>query len=178
MTILDEKQRKEMVEIVTGLPPAVFGDVVAKEQSRVLVDLIADAKECAKIDKIKLGHHDKVVETTIEIFQQTLASLTSSDDQFHVVIGAIKEQSAPLRMKIMMKQLIASHCMDASYSSREELVHQLLSGNEIGDVSNNNITSSPTITTTTTTTATSSSPSPTTSSPPITPHQQHAYTTL
>lgn len=124
LNMLDDKQRKEVSNIVTGLPPSVFGDSIAREQTRVLVDLVTDAKECAQIDKMRVASQKKFVEAIIEMFQQTLISL-NSPEQTNVVIAILQKQLPSMQVKITLKQLVASRCMQADYASREDLMRQL-----------------------------------------------------
>jgi len=150
VSVLDDPQRKELASIVNGLPPSVFGDPLAREQTRVLVDLAADTKECAHIDKLRMGSQRKFVETVIEMFQQTLSSLTANE-QTRTIVGVLHKQLPALRMKIALKQLVFSRCLQPDYSSREEFMQQLLLANSF--ITNDDPNHTPPTTTTTTSTS-------------------------
>jgi hypothetical protein len=128
VSTLDDKQQHELVAIVTGLPPSVLGDSVAKETTRVLVDLLADTKECAQIDKLRIAAQNKFVDTTIEMLQQTLAPLHLAERE-NVIIGILHTQIPPLKMKITLKYLVFSRCLHPDQSARADFMRQLLSSN-------------------------------------------------
>jgi len=122
---LDSRQKSELASIVTGLPPSVFGDALAREQTRVLVDLVTDAKECSNLDKSRVAPQRKFVETIIEMFQQTL-SPRNTTEQARVIAGVLHKQLPSIKTKVVLKQLVSSRCMQPAYSAREELMRQLL----------------------------------------------------
>jgi len=125
VSVLDEKQQQEFASIVTGLPSSVLGDAFAKEQTRVLVDIIADTKECTQIDRIRISGQRKFIETIVEMFQQTLSPLDPSG-QLQVVVGVLGLQSPAMKMKITLKQLIFSRTLQSDHSARENFMQQLL----------------------------------------------------
>lgn len=122
---LDAAQRDELATIVTGLPPSVLGDLQAKEATRVLVDLLVDTKECAQIDKLRVVGQKKFVDTTIEMLQQTMASLHTTDRE-NVLFGVLQTQLPALKMKITLKYLVFSRCLQPDQSARAEFMQQLL----------------------------------------------------
>eukprot|EP00026_Physarum_polycephalum_P015328 Phypoly_transcript_15979.p1 GENE.Phypoly_transcript_15979~~Phypoly_transcript_15979.p1 ORF type:complete len:249 (+),score=26.39 Phypoly_transcript_15979:85-831(+) len=123
---LDEKQQKELEGIITGLPSSVLGDAVAKESTRVLVDVFTDTKECSQIDKSRITPHKKFVDTTIEMMQQTLAPLHDAMDREKVIVGILTSQLPSIKMKITLKLIVFSRYLQPDPSARVEFMHQLL----------------------------------------------------
>lgn len=126
VSTLDEKQQYELATIITGLPSSVLGDNVAKEATRVLVDLMADTRESAQIDKMRISSQKKFVDTTIEMFQQTLAPLPSGVERENVIIGILHSQLPAMKMKLTLKYLVFSRCLQPDPSARAELMRQLV----------------------------------------------------
>lgn len=123
---LDDKQRTELTSIITGLPPSVFGDSLAREATRVLVDLLVDTKESMVIDKQRIASQRKFVDSTIEMFQQTLSSIHVGQHE-NIIMGILSEQIPPLKMKLILKQLVLSRLLQPDYASRNDFMQQLLS---------------------------------------------------
>lgn len=123
--ILDDKQRTELSSIITGLPPSVFGDNVSREATRVLVDLLVDTKESVAIDKQRIAPQKRFVDSTIEMFQQTLASIHVNQHE-DIILGILSEQMPQLKMKLILKQLVLSRCLQPDYASRNDFMQQLL----------------------------------------------------
>ena len=122
---LDDKQQNELATILTGLPPSVLGDLVAKETTRVLVDLLADTKECSQIDKLRVAPHKKFVDTTVEMLQQTLSPLPVVERE-NVVLGILQSQPPALKMKLTLKYIVLSRCLQPDRAARVEFMQQLL----------------------------------------------------
>lgn len=118
---LDDKHRKDLTTVILDLPAAVLGDAVAREHSRVLIDLNADVKESMKEDKHRIAKKKKIVDTITEMLQQSLAQLTPAErDQATIYI--FSQQPQPLMLKTVMQQLFMSRLVSASVTSREELL--------------------------------------------------------
>jgi len=114
-----------LANIVTGLPSSVFGDPLAREHTRVLIDLVADTKECSRIDRAHIAPYRKFVDAVVEMLVQVNASLPPTS-QTRTIVSVLREQPAPMRMKVTLKQLVFSKLMLADHSSREELMTRLL----------------------------------------------------
>jgi len=123
--ILDGKRQEELMEIVRGLPSAVLGDAFARDQSRVLVDVYSDMKESLHDDRARASKHKKFIESTTEIFQQTLQRL-NGEESLQVLCQVLAEQGDALKMKIVLQQLFSSQLVHHDPSHREKLLQKIM----------------------------------------------------
>jgi len=127
VSTLDGKQQEEFKEVLRGLPGAVLGDAFAREHSRVLVDVYSDMKESMREDKSKVAKQRKFIDSTTEIFQQTLLRL-HGDECLQVLSHVLAEQEPPLKIKIVLQQLIISQLLHHDPSQREKLLQKIMDG--------------------------------------------------
>lgn len=122
---LEEQQRIELATIVRDLPPAVLGDSVAKEQSRVLIDLSVDVRDTVREDKHKASRKRKLLDTLTEMIQQTLTRLPVFEQE-QVLLYTFHQQPYVCKLRYILQQLFVSQLVPAGVDDRETLAFQII----------------------------------------------------
>jgi len=130
LAALDSKQQAEIGELLAGLPPGTMGDRLATEQSRVFIDAISDCRDSVREDKAKIlslgsgpGTGRKLIESLGEMLQQRLSDLPDLE-RTNVLLRILEEQEPPLKMKLVLQQIMLSNVLPADVSSREAFLQK------------------------------------------------------
>jgi len=128
VSTLEDQQRYELAALIRDLPPAVLGDSVAKEQSRVLIDLSVDVKDTLREDKHRVSRKRKLVDTLTEMLQQSLTRY-SMVEQEQVLLYTFNQQPYVWKLRCIVQQLFLLQLVPASVVTRETLAHRILGAN-------------------------------------------------
>jgi phenylpyruvate tautomerase PptA (4-oxalocrotonate tautomerase family) len=125
VSVLEQEQRQELAALIHDLPSAVLGDIIAKEQTRVLIDLNIDVKESMKEDRVRASKKRKLVDTVTEMLLQTLSPLPPPERK-QVLVFLLSKQTYSLQLKTILQQLFMSRLVSPGIASREKLVRWLM----------------------------------------------------
>ncbi|GAM27542.1 hypothetical protein SAMD00019534_107180 [Acytostelium subglobosum LB1] len=166
-SVVDQKERKELYDLLLYLPPAAIGDLNDRNKSRVLIDLIADVGEAVSRDRRSAQTMKTFIEEIssilVEYIQQrgNQSNTTSVMDQqrqtflqqCQLLALLLQNLTKAHRSKVLLQNLILSRVLPLSSEHRPSLLDKLFT------YPPTSTTSATTTTTTTTTTSTSSSTS-------------------
>jgi len=127
MRRLDDVERREIFDIVTGLPSAVLGDNIAKDATRVFIDLYSDVKESFKDDRLRVYPQRKLVETLSEMIQQLFSRLGERGDDRLALLGDLLETLGRAKVKLILQQLLSTRIIPYETHKRHALMEILCS---------------------------------------------------
>jgi len=116
---LNERQQLELVEVFTGLPPAVLGDSEEKETTRVLVDLTSDIRSALT----DVRHYHRETDKVKSVIER-LEPLVKIDSIHSKIIPMLlmKYLADHARLRIVMMQLSLAHLVPSNREERKTLM--------------------------------------------------------
>eukprot|EP01112_Ceratiomyxa_fruticulosa_P019420 TRINITY_DN6350_c0_g1_i3.p1 TRINITY_DN6350_c0_g1~~TRINITY_DN6350_c0_g1_i3.p1 ORF type:complete len:272 (+),score=58.78 TRINITY_DN6350_c0_g1_i3:135-950(+) len=131
MRRLDDVERREIFDIITGLPSAVLGDNIAKDATRVFIDLYSDVKESFKDDRLRVYPQRKLVETLSEMIQQFFSRLGERSDDRLALLGDLLETLGRAKVKLILQQLLSTRIIPHEAQKRLALMEILCSKDDV-----------------------------------------------
>jgi hypothetical protein len=116
-SLLNEKQQDELVDVLSGLPPAVLGDSEDKEATRVLVDLTSDIRS-ALTDVRHYHHETDKVKSAIERLEPLVKTESVHSKLIPKLLESLSDHD---RLRIVMMQLFLAHLIPSNREDRRTL---------------------------------------------------------
>lgn len=123
---LTEAEQREVYNVLVDLPPAVMGDQMAQQSSRVLIDAAADARESIELDHITHGRSTPVRRAVLAA-KASLIQLGSPDSQ-RIILHLLGDTSVPSsgRTRLVLQHVLASRALPAPIDARQATLDQMM----------------------------------------------------